>query len=458
LLQVWRAKFAILRKDSLNFHKTYGRESSYKIVLKDIIGVSRVETSGIVFEIKRRADGTSTSPGDEESNIVTLQIKVKSDADLYNWIGSICAYCPGIGGISNPTDFKHAVHVGFDLKTGAFVGLPAEWLQISGFSAITKEDYERNPKAVRQVVEFYTTYNGFTRKEVGGFPSKGSTGRYKPLRVPPTIPRITQQPEPKPAIQQGSSANSKRTERLGNSGSRNGLNNPSHSFQACSDRANTPIQCQVNIAIKEATSASPVTNGIQHIAAVKSAKAASISPKLQRDGRIPKGLMARLKDVVSNDNPRKSYSKQKEIGRGASGLVYVAKVVENPLSPIARQVLAQGSDAKVAIKQMNLARQPRKELIIDEIIVMRESRHQNIVNFLEAFLLNNFTKLWVVMEYIKGSALTDVIQNNWIITENQISTICLQVSFIIWYELLQTKSPINLPRLRVSTRTQYYTP
>ena len=34
---------------------------------------------------------------------------------------------------------------------------------------------------------------------------------------------------------------------------------------------------------------------------------------------------------------------------------------------------------QVAIKQMNLSQQPKKELIINEIIVMRENKHTNIV-------------------------------------------------------------------------------
>lgn len=122
-----------------------------------------------------------------------------------------------------------------------------------------------------------------------------------------------------------------------------------------------------------------------------------------------------------------SYSKQKKIGQGASGSVYVAKVKEGAVSPVARDVTRQyGPRAQVAIKQMDLAHQPRKELIVNEIMVMRDSRHKNIVNFLDAFLRNNNSELWVVMEFMEGGALTDVIDNNPTITEDQISTICLE--------------------------------
>ena len=80
---------------------------------------------------------------------------------------------------------------------------------------------------------------------------------------------------------------------------------------------------------------------------------------------------------------------------------------------------------KVAIKEMDLSNQPRKELIVNEILVMKESQHPNIVNFLDAYLVKS-NELWVVMEYMEGGALTDIIENN-TLEEDQISSICLEV-------------------------------
>ncbi len=72
---------------------------------------------------------------------------------------------------------------------------------------------------------------------------------------------------------------------------------------------------------------------------------------------------------------------------------------------------------------MDIAHQPRKELIVNEILVMKESTHPNIVNYLDSFLVKN--ELWVVMEYMEGGPLTDVIDNN-SISEPQLAAICFE--------------------------------
>ena len=79
----------------------------------------------------------------------------------------------------------------------------------------------------------------------------------------------------------------------------------------------------------------------------------------------------------------------------------------------------------VAIKEMDLSNQPRKELIVNEILVMKESQHPNIVNFLNSYLVKN-NELWVVMEFMEGGALTDIIENN-NLEEDQIACISLEV-------------------------------
>ncbi|KAG0325887.1 Protein kinase, partial [Dissophora globulifera] len=121
-------------------------------------------------------------------------------------------------------------------------------------------------------------------------------------------------------------------------------------------------------------------------------------------------VMEKLRSVVSSGDPSTLYSKIKKVGQGASGSVYVAKHLT--------------TNTKVAIKQMDLSMQPRKELVVNEILVMKESSNPNIVNYLDSFLVKN-QELWVVMEYMEGGALTDVIDNNKL-SEAQIACICLE--------------------------------
>jgi len=122
-------------------------------------------------------------------------------------------------------------------------------------------------------------------------------------------------------------------------------------------------------------------------------------------------VLARLQQICSEGDPTKLYRNLQKIGQGASGGVYTAYQV--------------GTNALVAIKQMNLESQPKKDLIINEILVMKESKHKNIVNYIDSFLYKG--DLWVVMEYMEGGSLTDVVTAN-IMTEGQIAAVCREVT------------------------------
>jgi p21-activated kinase 1 len=118
-------------------------------------------------------------------------------------------------------------------------------------------------------------------------------------------------------------------------------------------------------------------------------------------------VVAALKRICSEGDPREVYRGFTKIGQGASGGVYTGH--------------ERGTNRLVAIKQMNLEQQPKKDLIINEILVMQESSHPNIVNFIDSYLCGG--ELWVVMEFMEGGSLTDVVTFN-IMTEGQIAAVC----------------------------------
>ncbi|SMN19514.1 similar to Saccharomyces cerevisiae YOL113W SKM1 Member of the PAK family of serine/threonine protein kinases with similarity to Ste20p and Cla4p [Maudiozyma saulgeensis] len=128
-------------------------------------------------------------------------------------------------------------------------------------------------------------------------------------------------------------------------------------------------------------------------------------------------IMSKLKNVTFNTDPSPYFKMIEKAGQGASGSVYLAERVYLPPNINNRLSRYQNGESpnvsigdKVAIKQMILSKQPRKELIVNEILVMKDSRHKNIVNFLEAYLKTE-DDLWVVMEYMEGGSLTDIIEN-----------------------------------------------
>ena len=83
------------------------------------------------------------------------------------------------------------------------------------------------------------------------------------------------------------------------------------------------------------------------------------------------------------------------------------------------------TEAIVAIKDMILPRQPRKDMIINEIRIMKECQHPNIVNFQDCFIIRD--SLWVIMEYMEGGMLTDIIEREQL-SEPQMAIITLEVT------------------------------
>ncbi|NXD03421.1 PAK3 kinase, partial [Certhia familiaris] len=74
----------------------------------------------------------------------------------------------------------------------------------------------------------------------------------------------------------------------------------------------------------------------------------------------------------------------------------------------------------VGLKKINLQGLMRKELTVNELMVMKMNRNPNLVNYLDCYLVNN--KLWLVMEYMDGGTLTEVISKTYL-SEDEIAAI-----------------------------------
>lgn len=175
-------------------------------------------------------------------------------------------------------------------------------------------------------------------------------------------------------------------------------------------RRQTPQQSPRNSIVPQGSAGSPVEiNTPAPFQTPREGNPAAARPRRARQS-TGADVVFRLQQICSPGDPTKKYRQLHKIGQGASGGVYTA--FEN------------GTNRCVAIKQMNLEQQPKKDLIINEIIVMRESKHKNIVNFIDSFLIRG--DLWVIMEYMEGGSLTDVVTFN-MMSEGQIAAVCREV-------------------------------
>uniref|UniRef100_A0A674I613 non-specific serine/threonine protein kinase n=1 Tax=Terrapene triunguis TaxID=2587831 RepID=A0A674I613_9SAUR len=305
--------------------------------------------------------------------------------------------------ISLPSDFEHTIHVGFDAVTGEFTGMPEQWARLLQTSNITKSEQKKNPQAVLDVLEFYNSkktsnsqkymsFTGMSDLKNSGTP-KGifclltKMQNVKAVSETPAVPPVSEDEDdeddaaPPPVI----------------------APRPEHTKSVYTRSVIEPLPPPPTRDVATSPISSPSENN--------TTSPDTMTRNTEKQKKKPKmsdeEILEKLRSIVSVGDPKKKYTRFEKIGQGASGTVYTAMDV------------ATGQE--VAIKQMNLQQQPKKELIINEILVMRENKNPNIVNYLDSYLVGD--ELWVVMEYLAGGSLTDVVTET-CMDEGQIAAVC----------------------------------
>ncbi|KAG5850468.1 hypothetical protein ANANG_G00082780 [Anguilla anguilla] len=278
--------------------------------------------------------------------------------------------------ISPPSDFEHTIHVGFDAVTGEFTGMPEQWARLLQTSNITKSEQKKNPQAVLDVLKFYDSTGNSRQKylsfssEKDGFPSGAQPPAKKGTEpLSPNIKDIDDDDD---------------------------------------EEAPPPIVAPRPEHTKSVYTRSVIDPSPPPATSPDGDSASKAADRQKKKGKMTdEEIMDKLRTIVSIGDPKKKYTRYEKIGQGASGTVFTAIDV------------ATGQE--VAIKQINLQKQPKKELIINEILVMKELKNPNIVNFLDSFLVGE--ELFVVMEYLAGGSLTDVVTET-CMDEAQIAAVC----------------------------------
>ncbi|XP_020280698.1 serine/threonine-protein kinase PAK 1 [Pseudomyrmex gracilis] len=320
--------------------------------------------------------------------------------------------------IGLPTNVSHQFHVSKNAETGQLEGLPDSWMRLLN-TQISKSEQNEHPDAALHAIKFYNYSikrkpqdqevfkpfvtqdlieeesqeidNILTTKKYRSVSSdddvltaRNSTDIHQVQRLPELPPKKSPKPPPKPAPRK------------------------------CNDRVEktlTEILEDLNLSeYQDYETPSPDTEEDVTLNRFEE------SPILRRKTECTSGRLndeqvyEELRTICQRGDPHLRFEKTKEVGAGASGIVFIATDLQY--------------SQKVAIKDIDLSKQPKKELILTEIKVLKKFQHPNLVNFLDAYLVDEH--LWVVMELLEGGPLTDVVTET-VMKEVQIAAVCREV-------------------------------
>ncbi|XP_056665770.1 serine/threonine-protein kinase PAK 3 isoform X9 [Monodelphis domestica] len=312
--------------------------------------------------------------------------------------------------ISLPSDFEHTIHVGFDAVTGEFtmgrpstepralhIGIPEQWARLLQTSNITKLEQKRNPQAVLDVLKFYDSKETVNNQKYMSFTS-GDRSAHGYLAAHPSSTKTASEPPLAPPVSEEEDEDEEEEEEEENEPPPVIAPRPEHTK---SIYTRSVMDAALPMASPKEASAPTAENSPSNTLYRNADRQRKKSKMTDEE------ILEKLRSIVSIGDPKKKYTRFEKIGQGASGTVYTA--------------LDIATGQEVAIKQMNLQQQPKKELIINEILVMRENKNPNIVNYLDSYLVGD--ELWVVMEYLAGGSLTDVVTET-CMDEGQIAAVC----------------------------------
>jgi len=321
--------------------------------------------------------------------------------------------------ISSPINFDHVLHVGFNPETGEFEGLPPEWERLLSNSGITPMERKENPDTIIALLKFQDEHK--SNKDEDKIIATSPVMPTPPAPAPPRKERVpVESDSDDESVLSDATITPSTTEDEDDEPPPPPPKRGSHTMSIYTTPLNaTPIIVNANTD----------QNGSKEKKGVTFDKNQGDVPLRRKQSESNEQakmetVLKTLRTIVSIGDPDEKYENYVKIGQGASGTVFTAEEI--------------ATGRQVAIKQMALANQPKKDLIINEIKVMRDFRQNNIVNYIDSFLKQS--ELWVVMEYLAGGSLTDVATET-CMEESQIAAVCREC--LLALEFLHSRNVIH---------------
>ncbi|XP_077174716.1 serine/threonine-protein kinase PAK 4 isoform X2 [Paroedura picta] len=289
--------------------------------------------------------------------------------------------------ISAPSNFEHRVHTGYDQQEQKFTGLPRQWQGLI-------EESAKRPKPLVDPVCITAVQPGSQKGEHragkhqestsnGPVSERGGSSR----APPPSGPSRSRNAEPPHA------------------GLSQHASDP-HLMHSPQPAPPPPCSQQQLHPAPPHQPALPPPAAPQHQPQPQQPR----SPQREPQRVSHEQFRAALQMVVDPGDPRSYLDNFIKIGEGSTGIVCIATV--------------KSSGKLVAVKKMDLRKQQRRELLFNEVVIMRDYQHENVVEMYNSYLVGD--ELWVVMEFLEGGALTDIVTHTRM-NEEQIAAVCLSV-------------------------------
>uniref|UniRef100_A0A8U7MGL9 non-specific serine/threonine protein kinase n=1 Tax=Corvus moneduloides TaxID=1196302 RepID=A0A8U7MGL9_CORMO len=266
--------------------------------------------------------------------------------------------------ISLPSDFEHTIHVGFDAVTGEFTGMPEQWARLLQTSNITKSEQKKNPQAVLDVLEFYNSKKISNSQKYMSFTDKSAEDYNSSNTL--NVKAVSETPAvPSVSEDEDDEDDAAPPPVI--------APRPEHTKSIYTRSVIDPLPPPTRD-----VATSPISSPSENSTTAPDMLVRNTEKQKKKPKMSDEEILEKLRSIVSVGDPKKKYTNFEKIGQGASGTVYTAIDV------------ATGQEVKFC-----------GSLIL--------------------YLVGE--ELWVVMEYLAGGSLTDVVTET-CMDEGQIAAVC----------------------------------